>query len=125
MLFRSEDALETLATRMFHLQQRHDDTAYPLKDGKHFLLAQLPTVTVKVSAHSASPVYAEQTIAKAQMLRREKAIDLPTFVDLVDPPHREDLIEKAKVIEAAMAEQAQKMFALKQQEVEAKARGRK
>lgn len=120
-----EDALEVLATRMFHLVQRTDETAYPLPNGKHFLLAQLPQpVTVRVSAHSASPVYAEQTLAKAQLLRREKAIDLPTFVDLVDPPHRADLIEKARELEKMQSEQAQAIFELKKQEVANKGRSK-
>ncbi len=116
-----EDALEVLATRMFHLQQRRDSIAYPLPDGKSFLLAQLPQpVAVRVSAHSASPVYAEQTLAKAQLLRREKAIDLPTFVDLIDPPHRGDLVEKARELEQQQAEQAKAIFDLKVKEVENK-----
>lgn len=113
-----EDALEILATRLFHLQQRRSDTAYPLPDGKTFLLAQLPQpVTVRVSAHSASPVYAEQTLAKAQLLKQANAIDLPTFVDLIDPPHRADLVEKARELEKMQAEQAQAVFELKKQEV--------
>lgn len=110
-----EDAMETLATRMFHLLQRRDETAYPLPNGKHFLLAQLPCpVNVKVSAHSASPVYAEQVIAKAQLLKREKAIDLPTFVDLIDPPHREELVEKSRVLEKGQAEQAAKIMQIQE-----------
>jgi hypothetical protein len=120
-----EDALEVLATRMFHLVQRTDDTAYPLPDGKHFLLAQLPQpVTMRVSAHSASPVYAEQVLAKAQLLRQANAIDLPTFVDLVDPPHRQDLVEKARKLEENQAEQAKAVFDLKVKEVENKGRSK-
>lgn len=120
-----EDALEVLATRMFHLVQRADDTAYPLPDGKHFLLAQLPQpVTVRVSAHSASPVYAEQVLAKAQLLRQANAIDLPTFVDLVDPPHRQDLVDRARDLEKNQADQAQAVFELKKQEVANKGRSK-
>jgi hypothetical protein len=112
-----EDALETLATRMFHLQQRRDDTAYPLASGKHFLLSQLPSpCTVKVSAHSSSPVYAEQVMAKAKLLHDAKAIDLETLVDLTDPPNREELKEKARMLQQQQAEMAQKVLAIKEEQ---------
>jgi hypothetical protein len=116
-----EDALEVLATRMFHLLQRRDQTAYPLPDGKAFLLAQLPQpVSVRVSAHSASPVYAEQTLAKAQLLKQANAIGLVDFIDLIDPPHRADLMEKGAILEEQQAQQAKAVFDLKVKEVENK-----
>lgn len=111
-----EDALETLATRMFHLLQRRDETAYPLQDGKTFLLAQLPAeTTVKVSAHSASPVFAEQLMAKAQLLLKAGAIDLPTFVDLVDPPNRELLMEQARKLQEAQAAQKKEIMEIQRE----------
>ena len=117
-----EDALEIVTTRQFHLLQRMDPTAYPLPDPKQtFLLAKLPQpVTVRVSAHSASPVYAEQTLAKAQLLKQANAISLPDFVDLIDPPHRGDLVEKARILEQQQAEQQKAVFDLKKREVELK-----
>ncbi len=118
-----EDVLEVLCTRLFHLVQRRDATSYPLPGGKAFLLAQLPQpVSVRVSAHSASPVYAEQTLAKAQILKQANAIGLADFVDLIDPPHRGDLMEKARILEEQQAEQAKAIFDLKVKEVENKGR---
>lgn len=104
-----EDDLEVLATRMFHVLQRNDAVKYQPEGGEPFLLADLPAATtIKVSAHSASPVYADQVQQKAAMLLKAGAIDLPTFVDLMDPPHRDVLREKAKDLQKAQAENAQK-----------------
>lgn len=104
-----EDALEAVATRQFHLMQRHDDTTYGLPDGRQFLLSQLPPQTiVKVSAHSASPIYQDQTKQDAMMLQQAGAIDLPTFVELVNPPMMELLRDKAKLLAQGQAQMAQK-----------------
>jgi hypothetical protein len=118
-----EDALELLATRMFHLMQRRDPTLYRGDTGKPFLLSQLPAdCTVKVSAHSSSPVYAERIEEKAAMLLKAGAIDLVTFVELMDPPGMEALRDKAKGLQEQKAKMAERM--LKVQEEKAQKRGR-
>jgi hypothetical protein len=104
---------------MFHLLQRRDETAYPKADGKTFLLAQLPSeTTIKVSAHSASPVFADQLMAKAQLLLKAGAIDLPTFVDMVDPPNRELLIENARKLQEAQAAQKKELLEIQKTKAE-------
>ena len=102
-----EDALEVLATKMFHAMQRDDETLYSTDDGDEFRLANLPSNTViKVSAHSASPVYAEQASEKAMILMKAGAIELPDLVEIIDPPRMEILREKAKGLQQAQAEAA-------------------
>src|SRR5262249_6507894 len=100
-----EDALEVLATRMFHLLQRRDPSMYRDARGKPFLLSQLPPETsVKVSAHSASPVYAEGLMEKATALLKAGAIDLETYVELMDPPGMESLKQKARILQENKAQ---------------------
>jgi len=107
-----EDALEVLATRMFHVKQRNDATEYTVGEGdtaETFVLADLPmNAVVKVSAHSASPVYAEQALEKALVLYKAGAIDDASLIEILDPPMMELLREKAKAIMAAKAEAAGK-----------------
>jgi hypothetical protein len=103
---------------MFHVMQRRDTTPYPLKTGKRFLLSQIPPdVKMLVSAHSSSPIFAEQTVAKADKLLAAKAIDLPSYVELVDPPQMETLRAKAVILQENQAKMAQEMFKLKQEQI--------
>ena len=109
-----EDALEVLGSRMFHLMQRRDDHPYPVPNtDKTFLLSQLPfDVGVKVSAHSSSPIYADVVAQKAHLLLKAGAIELPTFVELIDPPMKEALVEKAYRLQEAKAKDHEQMLKL-------------
>jgi hypothetical protein len=110
-----EDALEVLATRMFHVQQRGDDTRYQTDDGEDFVLATLPgDAVVKVTAHSASPVYAELAMEKALVLYKAGAIDDASLIEILDPPFMELLREKSKIIMARKAEMAEKKMHLEE-----------
>lgn len=112
-----EDSLEVIATRMFHIMQRNDATPYPVGDGsgETFLLAQMPAGTkIQVDAHSASPVYADDLVNKAQLLKAAGAIDLPTFVEMINPPRVAALRQKAKKIEQNMAESAKAQLEIEQ-----------
>jgi hypothetical protein len=110
-----EDVLEVIATRMFHLLQRNDPTEYPKENGEAFYLSQIPfDVVVSVSAHSASPVYQEDTMNKAQVLLKAGAIDLPTFVEMVNPPMLETLRTKAKKLQEAKAKQTDRIMQIQE-----------
>lgn len=110
-----EDALEVLATRMFHVQQRNDPTRYETDDGAAFVLADLPAeAVVKVTAHSASPVYAELAMEKALVLYKAGAIDDAALIEILDPPFMELLREKSKGIMARKAEMAEKKLHLEE-----------
>jgi hypothetical protein len=120
-----EDALEVIATRMFHLAQRNDSTNYPVGDGSDdvFLLSQLPpTTTIQVDAHSASPVYADDIVNKAQLLLTAHAIDLPTFVEMLNPPRMADLRQKAKKLQDNMAEGAREQLEIEKTKAQRPAR---
>jgi hypothetical protein len=108
-----EAALSRVATLAFRVMQRQDDQTYVAEDGTRFLLAQLPPGTsLQVSAHSASPIFAEQTQAKAEELLKAGAIGPATFAELVDPPNREEIKEEARRLATAKAQQQERLIEL-------------
>lgn len=118
-----EDAVEVLATRLFHLMQRADPTAYETDDGAQFLLAHLPKgTTVKVSAHTSSPIYAQDLSDKAEKLLKGGAIDLADYVEMINPPRMEELRDKAKVLMKAKAEMVKEKLRI--EELKAQKKGR-
>jgi hypothetical protein len=106
-----EDALGQIATKGFHIVQRHDDRAYPLRPSGSFLLSAVPAdVRFRVDAHSAAPIFAEQDQAKAMLMKRVNAIGAEDFVDLLRPSNADELKERARVREEAQAQQTQKLL---------------
>jgi len=113
---RIEDGLQTAATKFLHLLMRRDSTPYALPSGKSFLLSQLPPgIKMLVSAHSASPVFAEQLLGKADRLLQAGAIDLPTYVELVNPPRMEALREKAVGLAEGKAKMAERVLRVQEE----------
>lgn len=99
-----EEPIGQVATLAFRLLQRHDSTAYRTAQGQEFLLSQLPDgIQLRVRAHSSSPIFAEQGLLRAMLLQRAGALRLPDFVELVDPPNRDELVERARQLEAERA----------------------
>jgi hypothetical protein len=117
-----EDALEALASRMFSFMQRSDPTKYQTDGGKEFLLRQLPSPRITVAAHTSSPVYAEQTMVKAKLLLDAGAIDLPTYVEMIDPPRVEVLRAKAKELQDGQAQVAKKKLEIEERKATRPAR---
>lgn len=125
MALKIEDPLGQMATKGFHIIQRHDTTAYPVEGRgpiKEFLLHQLPSgMRLRPSAHSQSPIFAEQNQAKADRLIARGAIDGESYVDMiVDTPFREELKHKARQLAKARAEQQEKMLAIKDKQASKK-----
>lgn len=118
-----EDAAEVTATKMWHLMQRHDDATYTTPKGQSFLLSQLPPeARMRVDAHSASPVYAEQVIQKATMGIQAKALTLPDYIRLLDLPDSEALVERARDLQEAQAENAKAMLQIEMMKARKKSR---
>jgi len=111
----TEDSLEVVATRMFHLMQRRDPTPYNTPKGR-FLLSQLPPdIQMKVSAHTSSPVYQEQVERKVAILLKAGAITLPKLVELLDPPGAEALKVEAQLLQDAQSQFKQKVLEIQLQ----------
>ena len=112
---RTEDALETLATKMFKAMRRFDKTEYmtkPVEKGEKpekFLLAQCPDdAVIKVDAHSNSPLFVEDQKQLAGELLEVHAIDRESFIEMLNPPMKDVLLRKLPAIEKAEAEAAAK-----------------
>jgi hypothetical protein len=119
-----ESALSRVATLAFRILQRQDDQTYQAEDGTRFLLAQLPPGTaLQVSAHSASPIFAEQTQAKAEELLKAGAISPATFAELLDPPYREEIKEEARRLSQQKAQQQERLIEMELERLRRK-RGR-
>jgi hypothetical protein len=118
MALQVEQAVSDLAWRVWVLLQRHDATSHVTPTGQRFLLAQIPASGVHVSAHSASPIFAEQLMAKALALHRAGALSGEDLVDLLDPPNREALKRRARQMAEARAQMAARWM-----EIQARRRG--
>ena len=83
---------------------------YKLKtqDSVPFIAAQFTNdYVVKVDAHSNSPIFMEDLRSLAFNLYKAQAIDKESLLELVDPPMKQMLREKLKVMEAKSASQPQ------------------
>jgi hypothetical protein len=102
-----EDSLEKVATMYLKMMQVYDDTAYVDVDGNKFIAAQFTTdFTVKVDAHSNSPIFMEDARDLAFSLFNAQAISKARLIELIEPPMKEALIEDIKRADALAAEQA-------------------
>ena len=101
--------------------QRHDTQAYPMPGGGQFLLSQLPEgLTLRVDAHSAAPIFQEQTQAKAALLMKAGAIGAEDFIELLAPPNMDELKVKGKARDESKAEFAQEKLKIEQEKAHAK-----
>ena len=62
---------------------------------------------VKVDAHSNSPIFTEDLRQLAFNMFKAGAIDKESLIDLLEPPMKQLLKEKLKVMEAKQAQQPQ------------------
>lgn len=104
-----EDSAEKLATLMMKMQRDHDKNKYLDDSGKEFLLSQVSdNFSVKVSGHSLSPVFVEDTKTEAKALVGMKAMTRERYIDETKPPMAEELKHDLETkIEPGEAKQAQ------------------
>jgi len=111
-----EEFLGDVATKAFHMMQRHSTDLFTVEDGKPFLLSQLPhSTTLTVDAHSSAPIFAEQTQQKAMMMQKAGAITPEDFVELIDPPNRDEYKQRARQLAKSRSELQEKMMAIQEQ----------
>lgn len=104
-----------LATLMLRNIQESSDQRFKAErpdghEGIVFTASQFTTdFEVMVDAHSSSPIFVEDHKADAQQMLEDKVIDRDTFLDMTNPPNKQLLKERLKVIEAkeAAAQRAQ------------------
>jgi hypothetical protein len=119
----TEDPLGQIASKGFHITQRHDTQMYERADGPSFLLSQIPPgLTFHVNSHSASPIFMEQTKQDGMMLHKAGEIRGEDLIEMVNPPNKDELKEHARELDKAKAERAEKMMEI--QELKATKGGR-
>ncbi len=98
-----EDGLDKIGTQYLQRIQVFDDTSLTFEqDGKKipFIAKQFTDdYAVKVDGHSSSPIFTEDKKATAVALMQARAIDRATFIEDLDPPGKQEKLEKLKVIE--------------------------
>lgn len=99
-----EDALARVATQYMKLLQQHDATHYTDDKGNKFVLEQFTKdYTVKVDAHSNSPIFMEDMRTLSFELLKAGAIDKESLLDLLDPPMKQLLKRRLKLMQDAQA----------------------
>ena len=107
-----EDAVEDLSTLMLKLTALEDDHHYLADkekgEKKEFLLSQVDkNYRVRVSAHSSSPVFAEENRQVAGELFKAGAIDKLTLIEMLDPPMLDTILARLPALEEGQAKMAQ------------------
>lgn len=100
--------LEKPLVRMAHvglkLKMKNDDSKIKLKEGEDFVAAQVDdNLTVRVSGHSHSPLFTQETKELAAMLFKAQAIDQEWLLRLMNPPALENLLHSLAQRKAAAA----------------------
>jgi len=90
------------------LKQAYDPTHYTDEYGNKFIAEQFTKdYTVKVDAHSNSPIFTEDLRQMAFNLLKVGAIDNESLLDLLEPPMKQLLKDKLRKREAMKAQQPQ------------------
>lgn len=111
-----EDSLEKVATLYLKMMQYYDKTTFKTTEGVPFIPEQFTKdFVVKVDAHSNSPIFTEDLRQLAFNLFKAQAIDKESLLDLLDPPMKQLLKDRLKVMEKKQAE-AQAAQAAQQQQ---------
>ena len=104
-----EDALEKMATLYMKGLKIYSKASLETDTGLTFIPEQFTDdFLVKVDAHSNSPIFVEDHRDMAMELMKAKAIDRQMFIEILNPPMKQLMKERLKVIEAK-EEKAQQM----------------
>ena len=113
-----EDAIEKIATLYLKLMQVYDNSHYLDSEGVPFIADQFTkNFTVKVDAHSNSPIFTEDLRDLAFSLFKAQAIDKESLLDLLEPPMKQQLKDRLKVMEKQREDE--QMLAQMQQAIQA------
>jgi len=102
-----EDSLEKLATLYLKCMQVYDNTHFKDVNGNKFIAEQFTKdFVVKVDAHSNSPIFMEDLRQLAFNLYKSQVIDKESLLDLLEPPMKQMLKDRLKVMEKKAEEKA-------------------
>jgi len=89
-----EDSLEKMATMYAKCMRRFDPKKYRDDDGREFVFEQLEDdFVIKVDAHSNSPLFMEDQRSMANELLQTKSITRKRFLQLMNPPMLQTLLD--------------------------------
>ena len=92
-----EDSLEKVATLYMKVMQHYDSTHFKDTQDVPFIAEQFTKdYTVKVDAHSNSPIFTEDLKSLAFNLFKAQAIDKESLLDMLEPPMKQLLKDKLK-----------------------------
>ena len=101
-----EDSLEKLATLYLKCMQAYDPTHFTDINGVPFIAEQFThDFVVKVDAHSNSPIFMEDLRTMAFNLLKAGAIDKESLLDLIEPPMKQLLKDRLRVMEQKQQQQ--------------------
>lgn len=103
-----QDSLEAVATTYLKALQVYDNAHLSDVDGHKFIVEQFTNdFAVKVDAHSNSPIFMEDARSLAFNLFKAGAIDKESLLDLLEPPMKQLLKDRLKLMEQKQAMQPQ------------------
>lgn len=92
-----EDALEKVATLYLKMMQKYDNRTYESDENMKFIIEQFTKdFTVKVDAHSNSPIFMEDSRALAFNLYKAGALTKERLIDMVEPPGKDIIKEELR-----------------------------
>jgi hypothetical protein len=106
-----EATLNEAGAKFVHLMKAKDKHEYKLPDGTKFTAAQFTDeFEVKVDAHSASPVFAQDQKELAFALKKFGAIDNQSLLELTKPQKLEIILARMKRLEENRQRQLEQML---------------
>lgn len=103
-----EDSLEKIASLTLKVLRIYDKTRYLDDDGMPYIMNNLTSkCSVKVDAHSSSPVYVEDYKNLIDELFKAKAIDRKSLIEMLHPPMEPILLDRLAKIEENEKKQAE------------------
>lgn len=112
-----EDTLEKMAYLIARLMQKHSPDVYKDSQGNEFVLDEFTKrYTVKVDAHSNSPVFIEDKRDLAFSMLKDGLITKKRAIEMIDPPDKDVVLKELDELQQGeqQAKQAEDMDNLRQ-----------
>jgi hypothetical protein len=110
-----EQPLVKVGDLALKLLQRNSTEALTVKDGQSFYPKQFASEhwNLRISGHSHSPLFANESRELAALLLKAKAIDREMFIRMLNPPGADAMVTQVRKIMQADAQAAQAQAAAK------------
>lgn len=107
-----ESQVADMGDLAFRIMQNKEPRTFTAEGGRQFLLSQLPEdAIVAVDSHTSSPAFSGDNMQLAFALNRTGAIDGEDLLNMVQPPHVDELILKWRARQKAQQAEQEQIFA--------------